>query len=338
MREKLRERNLEPLELPWQTMKRRRKPNQNPLQAIQTCFANNLPLTSNSSEIANLFKTHGAIDYIYIPAIKEHSSTKYAFVRFQYPQSLPTTIRDENGRIVGSNRITVFPAKMDKPPPTNHKPPKRHLPPPPKNLPRNPQFTAPSIRDSRTYKEAANNQNKKNPSTPPPNPPTNLFSLIQNPITFPYENQIFEKPNISTPNPSKHRIMSSRVLGEETEEIRNSLGAIDLNGDYAASLKGSKCEENKEWLQQSVIGVASSSQSPRIIMEGILANGVNYLSTKSMGGMMHLITFNTLEDKVAMLESTWLDQWYLALRDVDKKSASLWRETWIKVYGVPLMC
>lgn len=51
---------------------------------------------------------------------------------------------------------------------------------------------------------------------------------------------------------------------------------------------------------------------------------------------MHLISFSSVEDKTTMIESNWLENWFIAIRDVNMKSSSLWREVWIKVYGVPL--
>ena len=131
--------------------------------------------------------------------------------------------------------------------------------------------------------------------------------------------------------------MHSRALGEDTESTRNSLGEIDLDGDFVASLEGTICKENQEMLERSAIAVASSSQSADIIMEHILAEGVNNLEIKPMGGMLHLITFSTFEDKKAMMESNWLEQWFLTIRNVNDHSATLWRETWLKVYGVPLI-
>lgn len=52
--------------------------------------------------------------------------------------------------------------------------------------------------------------------------------------------------------------------------------------------------------------------------------------------MLHLITFATKENKIVMIDSKWLENWFLELRDVNDSSTSLWRETWLKVYSVPL--
>ena len=331
-------RNLEPQ---WKVVKGR-KPGRTPRHASKTCFVNHLPLTCTSLEIAKIFRTHGCIDNIYIPAIRDSSTSKFAFVKFQYPQSLPTPVRDENGRRMGPNRITVYPAKFDKPSPSSHRPPKPSLPPPPKSIPKFPLQPSSFFRDSRSYKEVTNNAIPKPPPqktsmNTPYQVPKPLSSLLQNPITYPFKEHIFPEADLLTPNPSKHRIMNSRVFGEDTKNIRNSLGAIDLNGDYAASLKGSICEDNTELFQRSVIGVAISPQSSHMILDRILSEGVNCLSIKPMGGMLHLISFEYLEDKIAILESKWLEQWFMALREVNENSSTLWRETEIKVYGVPLV-
>lgn len=77
--------------------------------------------------------------------------------------------------------------------------------------------------------------------------------------------------------------MSSRALGEDTEKIRNSLGVIDAESDFAAAMKGKRCEENEDMLQRSSIALASSSQSLELILDHILAEGVNCLTIKPMG-------------------------------------------------------
>lgn len=55
-----------------------------------------------------------------------------------------------------------------------------------------------------------------------------------------------------------------------------------------------------------------------------------------MGGILHVITFEYPDDKKAMLDRKWLDRWFSDLRNVNCTVASLWKETWISVYGVPL--
>ena len=131
--------------------------------------------------------------------------------------------------------------------------------------------------------------------------------------------------------------MSSRALGEDTEAARNSLGEIDLDEDFIAAFEGKICDENQELLERSAIAIASSSLSSYIIMENICSEGVNCLKIKAMGGMMHLIIFDTFEDKKAIMESKWMDRWFMAIRNVNDQSASLWRETWIKIHGMPLI-
>lgn len=91
-----------------------------------------------------------------------------------------------------------------------------------------------------------------------------------------------------------------------------------------------------EFLGRCVIGVVSSSSPSNSILEGILAAGVNCLIIQLMGGMLHLITFDSLEDKIAMIDSKWLENWFIHLENVNDSSVSIWRETRIKVYGVPL--
>ena len=131
--------------------------------------------------------------------------------------------------------------------------------------------------------------------------------------------------------------MSSRALGEETEKCRRSLEAIDLDGDYVATIKGKRCEENSEMLQRSAIAFSPPSQPSEVILNHILSEGVNCLTIKPMGGMLLLITFETFEDKKSLMESGWLLRWFSKLINVNDESASLWRETWLNIYGVPLI-
>lgn len=45
-----------------------------------------------------------------------------------------------------------------------------------------------------------------------------------------------------------------------------------------------------------------------MLIDLIVAEGVDCLKIKPMGGILHLITFDSMEDKKAMVESKWLDQ------------------------------
>nr|CCA66179.1 hypothetical protein [Beta vulgaris subsp. vulgaris] len=306
------------------TVVTRKKPRTHHSQALQTCFINHLPKYITTSDLAKIFRTHGAINNIHIPESQTNPNHLYAFVQFAYPQSLATAIRDENGRLIGKSRITVFPAKYDKrqPPPRHQNTTSSHS----RRQNKNPLHlrSAPKmafIQSGKSFKEAAEASNQKgqptqkNPSEKTPN--TNH--------------------TLSKPNPTKHRIMSSRVLGEDTEKIRGELGEIDLESDIAAAMKGKICEENKEWLERSSIAISQNFQSSESILEHILAEGVNNLTIKSMGGLQHLIIFDSKEDKESMIESEWLGRWFMAFKDVDKQSKALWRETWISIHGVPLV-
>lgn len=97
------------------------------------------------------------------------------------------------------------------------------------------------------------------------------------------------------------------------------------------------CDENVEMLQRSALAIAPSSQTSESILNAILSEGVNCLTIKSMGGMQHLLIFDTFEDKKQMMESEWLLQWFMKITNVNDQSATLWRETCISIYGVPLI-
>nr|CCA65973.1 hypothetical protein [Beta vulgaris subsp. vulgaris] len=332
-------------ENPWITVNRKKTRTPNP-QASRTCFVNHLPQSITISEIARVFRTHGAIADITIPKNQKQLAHKFAFVQFHYPQSLITAIRDENRRKVEDNLISVFPAKYDKSQTTltNTYNYKQSGPSTNKKIPIK-VASAPYVRDGRSYKEATNTTKTSNNlsnhhQTPHPNhhqKPTPANQPHQrNEPALPFEEYV---PTINSckPKPTTHRIMSSRALGEDTEKIRNSLGAIDPDSDYAAAIKGQICEENEEMLQRSSIALALASQKSEIILDHILAEGVNCLSIKPMGGMLHLITFDTFENKKAIIESEWLQRWFSKIINVNTRSVSLWRETWVNIYGVPLI-
>ena len=329
----------------WTVVSRRRqRPKQT--QAAKTCFINHIPITTTISDLAQIFRKHGAIENIAIPINQKNLNHKFAFVQFYHPQSIITAIQDENGQRIGGLRMTVHHAKYDKPQATTNQQ---------KNLTQSnhckhqkPHQTKPkeplsNVRDNRSYREVTNPRPHSDQNDKPKPLQNQTFTKQQNfdpskpkQATFPFDDSI-PPPNLTKPNPSRHRIMSSRVLGENTERIRNSLTEIEVQGDLAAALPGKKSEDNNETLARSVIAIASSSLSAETILDHILAEGVNCLTIKSMGGMQHLITFHTIEEKELMIESKWLERWYMELRNVNKHSGALWRETWINIYGVPLI-
>lgn len=221
----------------WTVVTRRKSKPHQP-SASKTCFINHLPLSTTISDLSQIFKIHGAISNIHIPTFQKYPTHKFAFVQFYYPQSLTTAIRDENGRQFAHKRISVFPAKHDMFINHNKIPESTPAKPKPVN-----GFTSKgvhfSLRDNRTYKDAASSPNPhtyqpKNSTTQPPLH-TNTYPTPTTTTSQNYENQ---KPNMSTPKPSKNRIMNSRALGEETENVRNNLKPIDIDSDFAAAMNG----------------------------------------------------------------------------------------------------
>ena len=194
-----------------------------------------------------------------------------------------------------------------------------------------------SLRDNRSYKDATlRKDSPKNPRIHD-NRETMINPQISDSLKPTQHKTHTQNPKLIKPKPSYHRIMNSRALGEETEQIRNSLGEIDANSDYAASMRGSKCEENVELFRRSAIAVASSSLTSDTILNHILSEGVTCLTIKTMGGMQHLIIFETYEDKEDLMNSQWLLQWFDVVTNVNDQSATLWRKTQINIYGVPLI-
>ena len=130
--------------------------------------------------------------------------------------------------------------------------------------------------------------------------------------------------------------MSSRLLGENVEKIRDELTVDELEGEELIAVKGTRSHENDELFERSVLAISSSSQSSSLIHQHILAEGVSCITIKPLGGQFHLVTFASIEDKKAILESNWLDNWFINLSEVNDGSASKWKETRIRIYGVPL--
>lgn len=102
------------------------------------------------------------------------------------------------------------------------------------------------------------------------------------------------------------------------------------------SLKGSPCTANEELFQRSSIAFANSALSSNAILDHILAEGVTCMSIKPLRGLLHLIIFESLEDKKGMLKSEWLKRWFMEIREVNPGCASIWREIILRIYGVPL--
>lgn len=128
-------------------------------------------------DISEIFKHRGEIMSIAIPqTIRQNKRHKYAFIKFASQAAPHTTIRHENGRMLGLNRIRVHLAKKDmninhpQPPfhgTNHHRQPSRPTP---------PRRDPPSLRDQRSYKEVVlipqpmqtNHTHNQTPTKPAP--------------------------------------------------------------------------------------------------------------------------------------------------------------------------
>lgn len=335
----LRERNTEG----WTTVSRRSQTSKPPAPtATKTIYVDYLPIEINLQTIRFIFLPHGDIaDIVIPPRVRENHNHRFAFVKFLSTHSLLSAILHENGRRIGNHVLRVNPAKYDTPSPSPFNPPLAKKPTPVMKPPQVPPRIRNAVRDHRTYKEASipttNILKPHNPShhdlqqqekTPPQNPPSQE-KIVPNQILEPC-------PKLFVREMSNLTVMNSRVLGEETERVREQLDLVEFDGDQIITITGSKNAENEELLKRSVIAVANSSSSSEIILNHILSEGVNCLRVKSLGGMMHLITFDSLEDKEAMVASEWLLRWFMDIRDVNGSNKAIWRTTWLTIYGVPL--
>ena len=334
----------------WFTVRRRRQPSNPPLStALKTIFIDFLPPDINIQTINFIFLPYGNIsDIILPPNLRKNRNHRYAFVKYSSTHSLLSAINHENGRKIGNYKLKVNPAKYDKPSHNFSKPP-----PPPRqptyssNIKPSNQPYKPVTIDHRSFKDVTNPNtsfwkpsHEPHPTTsfpadhPPTKPPTPPEPPKQNNLQ---PNQLLEPiPEMFERNMSKLRVMSSRVLGEETENVRENIDLEEFEGDQIIAIKGCRTDEHDEVFSRSVIAVANSASSSEAIHDHILAEGVNCLRIKPLGGLLHLITFDSAEDKDNLLNSKWLLRWFLELRNVNQKSAALWRKAWITVYGVPL--
>lgn len=340
---------------PWIMARRRSKVSNT--SAVRTCFVNFLPLDIEQRDLAHIFAGYGEIASISIPSkFQQNREYRYAFIKFYAISSFERAVKGENDRRIGRFRIRVYPAKHDM---NNQSPnPLRKISPTTQNQPSRKTTKKPIMnyeRDKRSYKEAClnhpshtsmNQQTQTNPSThiepdPPfPNPlpaksnPTTHNTTPKNHKIPPLEPE--PQPVCFKFEPTMVRKVSSRILGEDTEKIRDELYVCTMENEEFITLKGSKNSDMDELLNRSVIATAQSSLSSNCILDRILMEGVTCLSIKPLGGLLHLVTFETEEDKKAMVECEWLNKWFIDVRNVNSMSSAKWRETHLRIYGMPL--
>lgn len=315
----------------------RNKPTKLPLKtpsATKTIHISHLPPDSLPSDLDNMFRKFGQILNIIIPPTQNPNPRfRYAFIRFSDPKSPLQAIRKMDGIKLEGRRLKVQIAKSEKYFPKHHIHTHRNTNLHTKHIPTTKNHLPPSFRDHRSYKEVS--------STTPPKPtqhPTITPKFTKPELnTQSLENiqEIEAQPDFFLKKPSAARIVSSKILGEATENARNKIRDEIIDDEFALIIEGNRSSENDDLFKRSLIAVAQSSQSSSAIMESILANGVNFLSIKPLGGLMHLITFETYEDKIAMVESNWLENWFIDLRNVNKSVAQQWRSIDLIVRGVP---
>lgn len=298
----------------------KRKPHPSPSSfqplASKTIFISHLPSDTIPSDIKNLFRKFGTIENIVIPPLKKSNlKFRFAFIKYVNSYSIKTAIQAMNGIKLEGLRLKVQLAKADKPgrnypPSLTSRNPLAKIPITPKPHPKS------SLRDHRSYREVSLPKNDKHPSNhhhsqpdqPHPHadqPP----SPLNNPISKIMEIQeIDPQPDFFGKNPSKARIASTRILGEATESARNNIVAEEIDGEFSLVIKGERNLDNQELFDKSLIGVAHSSLSSKEIWNCIVAEGVISLSIKPLGGLLHLITFDSIEEKSAMFQSQWLEK------------------------------
>ena len=318
----------------WNTVSRKR-PIKTPTLlpcATRTIFISHLPPDSTSSDIGSLFSKYGKILNIIIPPSKTKSPQFcYAFIRYLEPKAQKLAINSMNGIKLEGKILIVQPARFDTKlySAPHFKPLNLHNHPQPirttNRVSSNPKPQ--SFRDKRSFKEVTSPK----PNPPPPKPNSYQHSLpTKSNETSPHNLHPFSPPHkIEEPapdffvkNPTEARIASTMLLGDATVDARNVISGEELEGDFALVIPGTRNNDLNEMLSRSIFAVALSSQTSSEILESILAEGVNCLTIKPMGGLLHLVTFETVDDKRAMLESNWLDTWFIETRDINKSVAS----------------
>ena len=244
-----------------------------------------------------------------------------------------------NGVNLEGRTLIVQPANFDSPPPpmTSTAGTQPSYKKPPQTKP-NPQPKS-SLRDHRSYMEAS--IPKTNPTHDnQPNPPEKEFEKGNSQSIFNLisPNILASDPNpiIFAKEPSGARIASSKILGEDTMEARENVSAEEIEEEFSLIVEGIHKNDNEELFKRSVFAVAISSQSSSEILDSILSEGVNSMVIKPMGGLLHLLTFDSIEEKIAMVESGWLEKWFMMIRDINNAIAAQWRQTSLKIHGVPI--
>lgn len=309
-----------------------------PPLASKTIFISNLPVDTLPADIKITFRRFGEIENITIPILqKPNLRFRYAFIRYEKANSVLDAISSMNGLKLEGKQLKVQQTKFDKKPITNHPyqlPPRSHL----STQKPYSHIQKSSLRDQRTYREATMpnpHQNHKSPTPPTITPVKQNTSPPTNPALEQFQEED-PQPDFFNKNPSKARITSSKILGEATVEARELLIAETIEEEFALVIEGSRNLDNKELFDRSLMAVAQSSLSSNEILNCIIAEGVLSISIKPLGGLLHLIIFENMEEKLAMMESNWLDRWFIAFRQVNDKIATQWREITLNIYGVPL--
>lgn len=83
-------------------------------------------------------------------------------------------------------------------------------------------------------------------------------------------------------------------------EAKENIYAEKIEEEFSLIVEGTRNKDNEELFKRSVFVVAISFQSSSEILDSVLAEGVNCLVIKPMGDLLHLITSDSLEDKVAI--------------------------------------
>lgn len=135
------------------------------------------------------------------------------------------------------------------------------------------------------------------------------------------------RPDCFKFEPTMVRRMSSRI--PDIECIKDELEVSHDEGQEMILINGSRNCENDEMFSRSMIVMVAT----HLTSNQILAKNVTCLTIKTMGGLLHLIIFDSFEDKRTIFESKWLERWFFTIKNVNDVIGSLWREIWKKIMG-----
>lgn len=239
-----------------------------------TLFIDFLPMQIKNHQLKQTFRGYGEVTNAFVPwKLRGGLTYRFAFVRFAKREEVINAIRGENGSLWGEFRIKVQWVRFD----------------------RNSKIANGEEYARKEYEEGPNPQaataTKGKPHSKTREDGRSYREVLQ-------------------PRNDIEAINISANLGEETDETRKEARLEVIGDSKLVKLKLPEAEENRSWLQRSIVGVTASLATFSMIEAQILAEGIKGVDIRPLGGQKHLITFSEEEDfKLAVEPDSWLSDW-----------------------------